>query len=131
MSLVRLPSEGVEQRVWFGDGAGRMEWTVACSSEDSLSESRLASLRVKKRFHEGAGESEWVAGRLWSSEEAEPRRRMVASDTETGAGRGVLNLASGSIVLKLSWCIEVRDALRCRKACSMGTLSVLTVWPGR
>lgn len=52
------------------------------------------------------------------------------ADTE-GAGRGVVYLDSGSMVFKSAVCMDVREALRCRRACSTGTIKVLTAWPGR
>lgn len=43
----------------------------------------------------------------------------------------MVKLAPGSIVWKLSPCNEFREARRLRKERSMGTVRVLTVWPGR
>ena len=48
-----------------------------------------------------------------------------------GAGRGVVYFDSGFMVFKSAVCMEVSEALRCRRACSTGTIKVLTVWPGR
>ena len=99
--------------------------------DGTLSMSGFEALRVKRRFQAGAGEEdrdeELMRRCEWAGEGAVAIRGTVVSAGTGGARRGVINFASGLTVLKSPARTELREALRCRRLLSMGTLSVLTV----
>jgi hypothetical protein len=102
-------------------------WQSSCSGDRARFKSRLEALRLKIRFQTGAGDRERLEA-LWRRRAGgEANRRIGMSKGVLGAGRGVMNLDSGSIVLKLSWRIEFIEALRYRRIFSVGMVSVLTV----
>lgn len=127
MSLVRVPSDGVVHRT--SESSGTERGLFSRTGDRPRSSSRLVTFREKNRFHAGAGESDRDDD-LWLSNGDVPKRKVALSAIAEGVGRGVTNLDSGSIVMKSVGRMELRDALRFRRACSTGTIMVLTVWPG-
>ena len=99
MFLVRRPSEGVPGLLSGNGHADGVMGRPHEREEEGRSESRLANLRQRKRFHGESASSAQLDERRCSKEEADAMRRVANLAISVAVGIGLTYRALGSVVM--------------------------------